>query len=225
VKLITEVTEEIKIEILEEGTGGHGPKSYYIEGVMMQAGIPNKNHRIYPVGTLKKEIDRYVEENVKTGSAFGELGHPDKPSINLDRVSHMIKSIRQEGNNFIGRAKVLTEMPMGKMVKTLIDEGARLGVSSRGLGTLKEIKGGVMEVQDDFRLAAGADIVADPSAPDAFVRGIMENVDWIYDAAKGTWIQEQVQPMVEKVKQKTQAERERDKLRLFEWYVDGLSRR
>ena len=145
----------------------------YIEGIFLQGNIPNKNGRRYNTETLKREVNRYMQENVKKGRAYGELGHPDGPSINLDRVSHMIVDLRQEGDNFIGKAK-LSSTPMGQIAAGLIEDGAQLGVSSRGMGSLKEGKDGVMEVQDDFYLATAADIVADPSAPDAFVNGIME---------------------------------------------------
>jgi hypothetical protein len=191
-KLITETVQDIQYikEAKEEGG-----KAYFIEGPFLQTEIANRNGRIYRKDTMKKEVDRYIKEYVNTKRAFGELGHPDGPSINLDRVSHMIVSLKEDGNNYIGRAKIMTETPMGRIVKNLIDEGAQLGVSSRGMGSLKVNKEGVNEVQDDFYLATAADIVADPSAPDAFVRGIMEGKEWMmvegrfverdYDAARG----------------------------------------
>lgn len=157
-----------------------GKKDYFIEGIFMQGNIQNRNGRMYPVSILQKEAERYMKESVQQNRAYGELGHPQGPSINLDRVSHMIKELRQDGNNFYGRAKIM-DTPMGNIVKNLMDEGASLGVSTRGMGSIKENKQGFMEVQDDFHLATAADIVADPSAPDAFVRGIMEGVEFWYE--------------------------------------------
>ena len=176
-KLICELQESVEYELIEEGDGK--PKKYYIEGIFMQSEKKNKNGRIYPMPVLEKEVNRYVKEYVKPKRAFGELGHPDGPTVNLDRASHMIQTLKKEGKDFVGRAKIL-DTPNGKIVKCLIDEGARLGVSSRGMGTLKpESKAQV--VQDDFYLATAADIVADPSAPNAFVEGIMEGREWIWD--------------------------------------------
>ena len=175
-KLICELQEAVNYELLEEG---NKPKQYFIEGIFMQSERKNKNGRIYPLEVLEKEVDRYVSEYVEPKRAFGELGHPDGPTVNLDRASHMIQSLKKEGKNFVGRAKIL-DTPNGKIVKSLIDEGARLGVSSRGMGTLKPEKKAQV-VQNDFYLATAADIVADPSAPNAFVEGIMEGVEWIWD--------------------------------------------
>ncbi|CAB4141176.1 prohead core scaffolding protein and protease [uncultured Caudovirales phage] len=175
-KLICEVTEEIKV--IKEGKD-NSPKNYYIEGVFMQAELKNRNGRMYPREMLEQEISRYVKEYVEKNRAFGELGHPDGPTINLDRVSHMITELRCEDNNFIGKAKIMST-PMGNIVKSLIDEGARLGVSSRGMGSIKTEGHDIQIVQDDFYLATAADIVADPSAPDAFVNGIMEGKEWVW---------------------------------------------
>jgi hypothetical protein len=175
-KLICEVTEEIKV--IKEGAED-SPKNYYIEGVFMQAELKNRNGRMYPKDMLEREIKRYTEEYVNKKRAFGELGHPDGPTINLDRVSHMITDIRAEGADFIGKAKILNT-PNGNIVKALIDEGARLGVSSRGMGSIRTEGRDVQIVQDDFYLATAADIVADPSAPDAFVNGIMEGKEWVW---------------------------------------------
>lgn len=174
-KYITESVENIKI-IKEAVEGG---KNYYITGVFMQAEQANKNERIYPLAVLQREVKRYSEEFVNKKRAFGELGHPEGPIINLERVSHMITSLHQDGNNFIGKAKIL-DTPYGKIVKNLIDEGAQLGVSTRGVGSLLR-NGDLNEVQDDFYLASAADIVADPSAPAAFVSGLRENKEWIYE--------------------------------------------
>ena len=175
-KLICEVTEEIKV--IKEGDEG-APKNYYIEGVFMQAEMKNRNGRMYPKEMLEKEIQRYKTEYVDKKRAFGELGHPDGPTINLDRVSHMIIDIRTEGTDFVGKAKILNT-PNGNIVKALIDEGARLGVSSRGMGSIKTEGHDIQIVQDDFYLATAADIVADPSAPGAFVNGIMEGKEWVW---------------------------------------------
>jgi len=175
-KLITEINEEVKY-ITEEGS--EGKKNLFIEGIFLQGNLKNRNGRYYPEQILAKEVARYTKENIEKGRAYGELGHPDGPSINLERVCMMIKSLRQEGTNFIGRAKVM-DTPYGNIVRNLMSEGASLGVSSRGMGSLVE-KNGLNEVQDDFYLATAADIVADPSAPDAFVNGIMEGVEWIWD--------------------------------------------
>ena len=176
-KLICEVNEEI--ETLVEAKGEGSNKDYYIKGVFLQAEQKNRNGRIYPMETMAKEVDRYSKQYVDTNRAFGELGHPDGPTINLERVSHMIKELKQDGPNFVGKAKVM-ETPYGKIVKNLIDEGAKLGVSSRGMGSLKTA-GGAQVVQSDFHLATAGDIVADPSAPMAFVEGIMEGREWVWD--------------------------------------------
>ena len=172
------IAEEItQVEFLSEEK--EGKKNHFIEGVFLQAELQNKNGRKYPVKTLEREVAKYDEHHIQKGRALGELGHPDGPSINLDRVSHKIESLRQEGNNFIGRAKIL-ETPMGNIAKNLINEGVRLGVSSRGMGSLKKEEG-CNVVCDDFMLATAADIVADPSAPEAFVHGIMEGKEWVWN--------------------------------------------
>jgi hypothetical protein len=176
-KLITEINEEVKLltEELENGT-----KNFFIEGVFMQAEQKNRNNRMYPINVMEKEVNRYIQEYVNRNRAYGELGHPEGPTINLERTAIMIKELRQDGNNFIGKAKVI-DTPYGNIVKNLILEGAGLGVSTRGLGSLEERADGVRVVKDDFYLATAADVVADPSAPDAFVRGIMEGKEWIWD--------------------------------------------
>ena len=175
-KLITETIEDI--EVLTEATT-NGGKSYKIRGVFMQADIKNRNGRVYPVETLAKEVKRYTSEFINKKRAFGELGHPDGPTVNLERVSHMITSLKPEGKNFVGEAKIM-DTPYGKIVKNLIDEGAQLGVSSRGMGSIQQSQGKNI-VGRDFYLATAADIVADPSAPDAFVEGIMEGKEWVWD--------------------------------------------
>lgn len=175
-KLITENIEEIQVLTEEKD----GKKNYYIEGIFLQGDLTNRNGRNYPVNILEREVTKYNESFVTTGRALGELGHPDGPTINLDRVSHKILSLKREGNNFIGKAKLL-ETPMGKIAKSLLDDGVKLGVSSRGLGSMTE-KNGVNYVGEDFMLATAADIVADPSAPDAFVEGIMEGKEWVWES-------------------------------------------
>ena len=173
------IAEEItQVEFLSEEKDGK--RSHFIEGVFLQAEIQNKNGRKYPLSTLQREVAKYTENHIHKGRALGELGHPDGPSLNLDRVSHKIESLKEDGNNFIGRAKIL-DTPMGKIAKSLLDEGVRLGVSSRGMGSLKTESKGCSVVQDDFMLATAADLVADPSAPDAFVDGIMEGKEWVWD--------------------------------------------
>ncbi len=183
-KLITE--EVSQVEFITEGKGAN--KKLYIEGVFLQGNIKNRNGRMYPVETLAREVNRYSEAFVNKGRALGELGHPDGPTVNLDRVSHKITSLKQEGNNFKGKAQLLNT-PMGKIASSLIDEGVTLGVSSRGVGSLREDHTGAKVVGEDFMLATAADIVADPSAPDAFVSGIMEGKEWIWE---GGALREQV---------------------------------
>ena len=178
-KLIREEIEDIKI--LTESR--NGKKSLYIEGIFLQGNIKNRNGRMYPMETLQKEVGRYIKEHVDTGRALGELGHPDGPTVNLDRVSHKITSLKESGSNFIGKAKILESTPMGSIAKSLLSEGVKLGVSSRGIGSLKPTKEGFNVVGEDFMLATAADIVADPSAPDAFVEGIMEGKDWVWDGS------------------------------------------
>ena len=175
-KLISESIEDVEY-LFEEDT--EGKKNYKIRGPFLQAEIKNRNGRVYPLSILEKEVGRYNKEYIQKNRAFGELGHPDGPTVNLERVSHMITALHPDGNNFIGEAKVM-DTPYGKIVKNLIDEGAKLGVSSRGMGSL-EPRRGVNFVKDDFYLATAADIVADPSAPNAFVEGIMEGREWIWD--------------------------------------------
>jgi len=174
-KLITESIEDIRI--LEEES--NGKKILHIEGVFLQGDIKNRNGRVYPFGVLEREVGRYNEQYVNVGRALGELGHPDGPTVNLDRVSHKIVSLKAEGSNFIGKAQILNT-PMGNIAKSLLESGVKLGVSSRGMGSIEE-KNGANYVRDDFMLATAADIVADPSAPDAFVNGIMEGKEWIWE--------------------------------------------
>lgn len=182
-RLITEIFEQNKI-IVEDKLGKG--KQYFIEGIFLQSELKNRNGRVYPEATMDKEVQRYTEEYINKNRAYGELGHPDTPSINLDRVSHMITSLKKDGTNYIGRAKIL-DTPMGKIAKGLLDGGANLGVSSRALGSLKTNRDGVQVVQDDFMLSTAADIVADPSGPNCFVQGLMENVDWVYESSTKSW--------------------------------------
>ena len=182
-RLITEIFEQNKI-IVEDKLGKG--KQYFIEGIFLQSELKNRNGRVYPEATMDKEVARYTEEYINKNRAYGELGHPDTPSINLDRVSHMITSLKKDGTNYIGRAKIL-DTPMGKIAKGLLDGGANLGVSSRALGSLKTNRDGVQVVQDDFMLSTAADIVADPSGPNCFVQGLMENVDWVYESSTKSW--------------------------------------
>lgn len=217
-KLITEVVEEINI--LTEET--NGKKTHFIEGIFLQSNLQNRNGRVYPKEVMAKEVERYNESYVKANRALGELGHPDGPSINLDRVSHMIVSLKEDGDNYIGKAKLM-DTPMGNIAKGLIEGGAKLGVSSRGMGTLKANKDGINEVQDDFYLATAADIVADPSAPDAFVQGIMEGKEWV--VVNGVWMEQQCDMTKRYIKKATKKELEEAKLRVFESFLNRVSRK
>ena len=215
-KLIREEIESVEF-ITEEK---NGKKSLYIEGIFLQGNIKNRNGRMYPMETLQKEVNRYNEAHVQSGRALGELGHPDGPTVNLDRVSHKITSLRESGSNFIGRAKIL-DTPMGQIAKSLIGEGVKLGVSSRGIGSLKPTKEGFNVVGDDFMLATAADIVSDPSAPDAFVEGFMEGKESIWE---GTTLREQ---LANDTKNKieslvTQKALEEHKLNLFNEFIRSL---
>ena len=215
-KLITEEISDVKF--ITEGKGSK--KKMYIEGVFLQGDLKNRNGRMYPVGTLAKEVNRYNEAFVAKGRALGELGHPDGPTVNLDRVSHKITSLRQEGKNFIGKAQLL-ETPMGKIAKSLLDEGVTLGVSSRGVGSLRESNNGCKVVGEDFMLATAADIVADPSAPDAFVSGIMEGKEWVWEGGilreqLGSQTKKRINTLVD------QKRLEEHKLNLFNDFLSNL---
>ena len=215
-KLITEEIEQV--EVIVENR--NGKKNLFIEGVFLQGEIKNRNGRMYPLQTLAKEVGRYNESFVNKGRALGELGHPDGPTVNLDRVSHKITSLRQEGNNFIGKAQLLST-PMGKIAQNLIGEGVTLGVSSRGVGSLKEDMRGCKVVGEDFMLATAADIVADPSAPDAFVSGIMEGKEWIWE---GGILREQLAQNTQKRINTLVDQRklEEEKLNLFNDFLSNL---
>ena len=215
-KLIREEIESVDFIVEERG----GKKQMYIEGIFLQGNICNRNGRMYQMEGLRKEVQRYTENHINSGRALGELGHPDGPTVNLDRVSHKIISLKEDGNNFIGKAKILST-PMGNIAKSLIGEGVKLGVSSRGIGSLKQTREGVNIVGDDFMLATAADIVADPSAPDAFVEGIMEGKEWVWDGgilreqtAKKTY--KQINTLV------TQGQLDEKKLDLFNNFLNNL---
>jgi len=214
-KLITETIEDI--EVLTEATS-NGGKNYKIRGVFMQADIKNRNGRVYPVQTLAKEVNRYNEQFINKKRAFGELGHPDGPTVNLERVSHMITSLKPEGKNFIGEAKIM-DTPYGKIVKNLIDEGAQLGVSSRGMGSLQSGSNGSV-VGKDFYLATAADIVADPSAPDAFVEGIMEGKEWVWD--NGILKSMEVEKYKEEIEKTRRAELAEKKASIFKNFLTKI---
>jgi len=215
-KLISE--EATNVEFLTE-TSKSGGKNYFIEGIFMQANKKNRNGRIYPTEVLQKEAKRYTTEFIKKKRAFGELGHPDGPTVNLERVSHMIEELEEVDQNFMGRAKIL-DTPYGKIVKNLIDEGAQLGVSSRGMGSLKSGRNGISEVQGDFYLATAADIVADPSAPDAFVAGIMEGKEWIWD--NGLLKETQIQEYKDKIEKTSRKDRENALVEAFKDFIVKL---
>jgi len=215
-KLFTELNEEVKV--LTEETED-GKKNFFIEGIFMQAEQKNRNGRMYPVGVLQKESTRYIQEYVDKNRAYGELGHPDGPTINLERVSHMIKELRQEGNNFYGKAKIM-DTPYGNIVKNLMSEGATLGVSTRGMGSLVERNDGVKIVKDDFYLATAADIVADPSAPDAFVRGIMEGKEWIWD--NGIIKEVKISEYKETIKKTSKKDLEENMIKTFTDFLSKL---
>lgn len=217
-RLIKEFNESISY-LTEESKDPKKP-NVFIEGVFLQSDLKNKNGRIYPREIMQREVARYTKENVDTKRAYGELGHPEGPTVNLDRVSHMIVSLKEDGNNYIGKAKVM-DTPMGKIVKELISEGAQLGVSSRGLGSLKE-RNGINEVQDDFMLATAADIVADPSAPDAFVSGIMEGKEWVF--VNGKWTEQDIEEAKATISSANSAHLEEEKLQVFNNFLQKLSK-
>ena len=217
-KLITEMIES-DVQFITEAKEDGG-KNYFIEGVFMQGEIKNRNGRKYPINTLLKEVKRYNKEYVEQNRAYGELGHPQGPTINLERVSHMIKELYQDGNNIMGRAKIMTETPMGKIVKNLMDEGAKLGVSSRGMGTLKQDRDGTNVVSSDFQLATAADIVADPSAPDAFVEGVMEGVEWLQ--VDDRWVPQYIEETQEMIKKVSKAELQEAMIKAFEKFLKQL---
>ena len=214
-RLIAEELTEVKF--LTEETKS-GKKNYFIEGIFLQSELANKNGRMYPFKTLQREVAKYDENFIRQGRALGELGHPEGPSINLDRVSHKIERLSEDGNNFVGRAKIL-DTPNGKIAKSLLDEGVRLGVSSRGMGSLKK-ESNCNVVQDDFMLATAADIVADPSAPDAFVDGIMEGKEWIWD--NGILKESAIAQIKDEIDQATLINLQERKVSAFEKFLKSL---
>jgi hypothetical protein len=215
-KLIREEVQDVKF-VVEEKVGKK--KDYFIEGIFLQADIKNRNGRMYPSEIMDKEVARYMEETVKNNRAFGELGHPDGPGINLHLVSHMITGLRKEGSNYIGRAKIL-ETPNGMIARGLLDGGANLGVSSRAMGSLKEDKDGVQIVQDDFMLSTAADIVADPSAPDAFVRGIMEGKEWVF--VDGKFVEKHIDEVKRLVRKTSSKNLTEAKIRAFQNFLSKI---
>ena len=215
-KLISE--EAIDVDFVTE-EDENKKKSYFIEGIFMQSEMKNRNGRVYPKAILQKEVKRYTDKFINTKRAFGELGHPDGPTVNLERVSHMITELVEDGANFVGRAKIM-DTPYGKIVKNLIDEGAKLGVSSRGMGSLKPVQDGLQEVQSDFYLATAADIVADPSAPDAFVSGIMEGREWIWD--NGLLKEKEIVEYQKRIERATEISRNKVRIEAFENFITKL---
>ena len=214
-KLITEINEQVNL--INESTES-GQKEFFIEGVFLQSNLKNRNGRMYPESVMDREVGRYITEYIDKKRAYGELGHPQGPTINLERVSHMTQRLIKNGTDYVGKAKIM-DTPYGNIVKNLMLEGACLGVSSRGMGTLKE-KNGVMEVQDDFWLATAADIVADPSAPDAFVRGIMENKEWVWE--NGILKEKQVAEYKETIVKSSKRDLEENMLKVFKSFISKL---
>jgi hypothetical protein len=213
-KLITEQIEEVKF-LTEDN---NGKKNHYIQGVFLQGEIKNRNGRVYPIDILEREVSRYTTENISKNRALGELGHPEGPTVNLDRASHKIESLVREGNNYIGKAKLL-DTPMGQIAKSLLDEGVSLGVSSRGVGSLREM-GGANYVRDDYQLATAADIVADPSAPNAFVEGIMEGKEWVWD--NGLLKEQEISSIKKGIDAATLYNLQERKVSAFEQFLKGL---
>lgn len=215
-RLIKEVFETTNL-VVEEKLGKG--KTYFIEGVFLQSELQNRNGRMYPEKVMDKEVSRYIKEYVEKNKAYGELGHPDTPTINLDRVSHMIVGLRKEGTNYIGKAKIL-DTPMGNIARGLLDGGANLGVSSRALGSLKTNNEGVQVVQDDFMLSTAADIVADPSAPDAFVRGIMESKEWVF--VDGKFVEQNIDEVKRTIRSTSSRNLEEAKILAFQKFLSKI---
>jgi hypothetical protein len=215
-RLIREVFEQTNTIV--ESKLGKG-KEYFIEGIFLQSELKNRNGRMYPESVMDNEVGRYIKESVEKNRAYGELGHPDTPSINLDRVSHMIVSLRKEGTNYIGKAKIL-ETPMGQIARGLLDGGANLGVSSRALGSLQTNNEGVQIVQDDFMLSTAADIVADPSAPDAFVRGIMESKEWVF--VDGKFVEQHIEEAQRSIRKASSRNLQEAKIYAFQKFLSKI---
>mgnify|MGYP001227025334 CR=1 FL=1 len=216
-KLIREFTEEV---IAERIANQDGKKNLFLEGIFMQSEVANKNNRIYPKGVMESAVDKYITEKVNNGTAYGEFDHPSGPKVNPDRVSHLITELKWDGNDVYGKAKV--GGPMGDAVEKLIDLGGKVGVSTRGLGSLKENTKGIQEVQNDFRLATAADVVIDPSAPSAFVKGILENVEFFYDPEKDDYNERIIEPMSKKLHSMTTGQINEAKMRFFEHWLETL---
>jgi hypothetical protein len=216
-QLFTEMVSDEHIQFITEESA-NGQKSHYIKGIFMQAEQKNRNGRVYPKQVLGAQVNKYIENYVNQNRAFGELGHPDSPIVNLERVSHMIKELNEEGNNWVGKAKIM-ETPYGKIVKNLLDDGAKLGVSSRGMGSLKNVRGTNI-VQDDFHLATAADIVADPSAPEAFVQGVMEGKQWIWE--NGIIKERELEQYKKRIMETKRKELEEQKIKIFESFLSKL---
>ncbi len=219
-KLISEQWSD-DVNYLVEEDPKTGKKNMFIEGIMLQTEVKNKNGRIYPLEVMQKEVKRYNKEYIDQKRAYGELGHPEGPTINLERTSHLIESLEQDGKNFVGKAKILST-PMGEIVKNLLSDGARLGVSSRGMGSLKASnrKGGAQMVQSDFQLATAADIVADPSAPDAFVDGVMEGVEWVWD--NGVIKAQKIEEYKDTIRRAKTQKLQEVKLNVFKSFLENL---
>ena len=218
-KLISEQWSD-DVNYLVEEDPKTGKKNMFIEGIMLQTEVKNKNGRIYPLEVMQKEVKRYNKEYIEQKRAYGELGHPEGPTINLERTSHLIESLEQDGKNFVGKAKILST-PMGEIVKNLLSDGARLGVSSRGMGSLKASdKGGAQVVQSDFQLATAADIVADPSAPDAFVDGVIEGVEWIWD--NGVIKAQKIEEYKNSIRRAKTHKLQETKLNVFKSFLENL---
>jgi hypothetical protein len=216
-KLFQELNEDVHVLVENDQSG---VKQYFIEGVFLQGEVRNKNNRVYPIDILAEKVQNYLDEYVTQNRAFGELGHPAGPTINLDRVSHMIKSLVREKNDFIGKAKIL-DTPYGKIAKNLLDEGGKLGVSSRSLGSLHEAHDGTMYVKNDLSIRTAADIVADPSAPKAFVRSIMEGAEWVYIPGKG-WCEQFIEQSKKTISKTPTRQLEAESLRIFEQYLNKI---
>lgn len=220
-RLITELTtENLAFNTINED---NGKRKLYIEGVFAQSEIVNRNNRVYPKSVMEAAMTKYIGEKVKNCTAYGELGHPQGPKINEDRISHLIESLTWDGNNVVGKARVL-DTNMGRIVEGIMDGGGRVGVSTRGLGSVKPNNRGIMEVQNDFRIATAADIVTDPSGPNCMVNGIMEGVEWIFDATKGTFMETKIEQMSDIVKKFSKQELDEKKLALFEYYIANVAK-
>ena len=215
-KLIREEVQDVHYLVEEKD----GKRNMYLEGIFMQS-VPNKNGRVYPYDTLINETNRYVKERVEAKRAYGELGHPQGPQLNLDRISHIIEKLEGDGKNVIGRAR-LTDTPSGNIARGIIESGGQLGMSSRGLGSLKKLDNGLLEVQEDFKLVTAADIVAEPSAPEAFVNGIMENVEWVFK--NGEWVAEEAHAVRSSLRKMSKRQIEESKVRIFEHFLNKLSK-